>query len=354
MEKNLKLNKQKLKKAFGVFKEYSKESRFQDDIKERVERKQFFQKLTSGKFNELNFSEIIKKLWASRIWSNKDYLINKIIKDNGIQKIADEFTRLISLKGTPGERYQRFLENIKGMGPSMVTEIVCHVDPQNAGIWNDKARKALAWLEVENISYDKYKITGKEYDDCNTLLKGLVDDLRKEGYEGVDFLFVDYFLWETWGKFARQERFLRPVNEIRSKSLSKHDELRDKVAEIGSWLGFETETEKFITTGARVDAVWRARIANLGTVSYIFEVQDRGSIDSLILNLQRAQVNPVVQKLIVVSDTKQIEKIKNEIKIMPENFRKIIAFWEAEDVESTHESLEQVTDSIAKLHLVEE
>jgi len=354
MKQTTQFNEQKLKKAFEGFRDYSKESRFQDDIKERFERKQFFQKLARERFNELNFSEIIKKLWGAQIWSNKDYLINKIIKNNGIKKLTDEFTRLVSLKNTPGERYQRFLENIRDMGPAMVTEIICYIDPQNAGIWNDKARKALAWLETEDIPYDKYKITGKEYDGFNTVSKRLVNDLRKEGYKDVDLLFIDYFLWEIWDKFARHEKTRKPLGKARTKPSSKHDELRDKVAEIGSWLGFEVETEKFITAGARVDVVWRARIANLGAVSYIFEVQDRGSIDSLIVNLQRAQTNPTVQKLIIISDTEQIEKIKNEIKTMPENFRKITTFWGIEEVENTHQSLEQVTASITKLHLVEE
>jgi hypothetical protein len=354
MSQTYQLNEQKLKKAFEIFSDYSKESRFKDDIKERLERKQFFQKFAREKFSELNFSEMIKKLWGAQIWSNKDYLINKIIKNNGIEKLTGEFTKLVSLKDTPGERYQRYLENIRDMGPAMVTEIICYLDPQNAGIWNDKARKALGWLEAENIPYDKYRITGKEYDDFNAVLKGLANDLKGEGYKDVDLLFVDYFLWEIWDKFARHEKTRKPFGKAKGKPSSKHDELRDKVAEIGSWLGFEVETEKFITTGARVDVVWRARIANLGAVSYIFEVQDRGSIDSLIVNLQRAQINPTVQKLIIISDTEQIAKIQNEIKTMPENFRKITTFWGIEEVENTHQSLEQVTTSITKLHLVEE
>lgn len=354
MKQIFQLNEEKLRKALEDFREYSKEENFQEDRKERFERKQFFQKLARERLNELNLSEMIKKLWGAQIWSNKDYLVNKIIKNNGIEKLIDEFTELVSFKGTPGERYQRFLDNIRDMGPAMVTEIICHVDPQNAGIWNTKARKALAWLEAKGTPYDKYKITGKEYDDFNALLKQLANDLRKENYKDVDLLFVDYFLWEVWNKFARDEKTHKFINKKGIKLSSKHDELRDKIAEIGSWLGFEVETEKHITTGARVDVVWRAKIANLGAVSYVFEVQDRGSIDSLILNLQRAQMNHTIQKLIIVSDNEQIEKIQNEIKTMPESFRKITTFWSMDEVESTHQSLEQVADSITKLHLVEE
>lgn len=352
MSKDLKFNEQKLKKALDAFRKYSQESRFQEDIQEREERKRFFQKVTREKFDEFNFSEIIKKLWTAQIWRNQDYLVNKIIKDNGSDKLVTKFSSLVSQKGTPGERYERFLQDIKGLGPGMITEILCHTDPQHAGIWNNRVRKSLAWLEAKGVPYDKYKISGKEYDLFNNVLVELAELLVRGSYQDVDLLFVDYFLWEVWDKFAKFQKE-KEITVLR-RGVSKHDEIRDKIAEIGSWLGFEIETEKLVATGAKVDAVWRARIANLGTVSYVFEVQDRGSVDSLIINLQKAQINPTVQKLIIVSDEEQISRIQKEISAMPESFRKSATFWDISGVENTHQNLEQVTSSITRLHLVEE
>lgn len=98
--------------------------------------------------------------------------------------------------------------------------------------------------------------------------------------------------------------------------------------------------------------IWRAKIANLGVVTYVFEVHKRGSIDSLILNLQRALNNPTVQKIIAVSDNNQLEKIRDEIKTLPENFRKTLTFWEVSDAIRTHESLSEVIQNINKLELV--
>jgi len=338
-------NKAKLDKALSMFRAYSKESKFEEDTRERSERKEFFQRLAKEKFNELTLAEVIKKLWAAQIWGNKEYLINKIIRDNGMDNLANRFNYLLSNKDTPGKRYDEFLKNIKGIGPSMLTEILCHVDPQNAGIWNDKARRGLAWLETKKVPFDRYKISGEEYDQFNAVMQILAERLVAEGYKGVDLLFVDYFLWETINRCAGEE----PV-----KPVSRHDELRDKIAEIGSGLGFEVDTEKLIAVGARVDVIWRAKIANLGTVSYVFEVQDRGSIDSLMINLQRAQTNPTVQKLIIVSDAEQIAKIQDEIKTMPESFRKAATFWNSIDVDNTHKNLEEVNNSINKLGLVSE
>src|SRR5262249_51431793 len=65
--------------------------------------------------------------------------------------------------------------------------------------------------------------------------------------------------------------------------------------------------------GAKVDTVWEATIGNLGRVIYVFEVQTKGSIDSLIINLLKSLNNPAVQGIVAVSDLAQIERIKKEV-----------------------------------------
>jgi len=351
----MKINQTKLKQAVESFGLYLATDKAREDTEEREERKEYFKNLFNKNFDEFAFSEIIKKLWASQIWANQEYLVSKIIRDNGIEKLKQEFKKLIFSNESPGRRYENFLESVKGMGPSMVTEILCYADPRFAGIWNEKARRALAWLEAEEIPYEKYRINGKEYDAFNLFLKEISEVLKKELKKDFDLLFVDYFLWEVWDKFSRkEEKVIHEVEKKITKGASCHDEIKDKIAAIGSWLGFQVDTEKAIGPGARVDVVWYARIANLGAVSYVFEVQDRGSVDSLILNLQKAQAAPTVQKLIVASDSEQLERIKKEISTLPESFRKATTFWEFNDVENTYQSLEQVANSMMNLKLFEE
>ncbi len=355
MENEFKFNKEKLENAFIEFKKYSQEKRFKEDRIERNNRKVFFKEIIHEGIDELNFEHLIKKLWASKTWGNKDYLVSKIIKDNGIHKIRKELNFLIFNKTTTiGDRYERFLKEIKGMGPSMITEILCHIYPNDAGIWNDRARKSLTWLEVENVPYKKYKINSQEYNKFNEVLKKIAEILTGIGYKNVDLLFVDYFIWEVFNNFVKGFGTQTTIILKEDKTISRHDEIRDKLAQIGSWLGFEVETEKLIVRGSRVDTVWRARIANLGAVSYIFEVQDRGSIDGLIVNLQRSQTKSTVQKLIIVSDSEQMIKIKGAIEDLSENFRKAVVFWDIEDIENTYQNLEQVTESIEKLNLIED
>ena len=131
-----------------------------------------------------------------------------------------------------------------------------------------------------------------------------------------------------------------------------HNDVRDKIAEIGSWLGFQADVEKRVAAGAVVDAVWEVTIGNMGRVIYVFEVQTSGSIDSLILNLMKAKSNKAVQGIIAVTDSQQIEKIKREIATL--SCRDEVKFWDYTEVLKVHESLSYVNESINRLGLVPE
>lgn len=130
-----------------------------------------------------------------------------------------------------------------------------------------------------------------------------------------------------------------------------HNDIRDKLAEIGRWLGFNTDIEKKVAAGAIVDTVWEVIIGNMGRVIYAFEVQTSGSIDSLILNLMKVKNNKAVQGIIAVTDQKQIEKIKKEIGDLRE-FNGELKFWDYTGVLKVHESLQYVNESINNLGLV--
>ncbi len=105
--------------------------------------------------------------------------------------------------------------------------------------------------------------------------------------------------------------------------------------------------------GAQIDTVWEATIGNMGRVIYVFEVQTKGSLDSLILNLLKSLNNPAVQGVVAVSDQQQIEKIKKHaaaVKALADKLK----YWGYEDVLQVHEYLQIVNDSINSLGLVPE
>ncbi len=90
----------------------------------------------------------------------------------------------------------------------------------------------------------------------------------------------------------------------------------------------------------------------MGKAIYVFEVQSKGSIDSLILNLKKAQSNPAVQAVVAVSDESQLSKIIKESTGVIEE--KSLRTWDIEDVVNVHDSLVRAHESINKLSLVPE
>jgi len=88
-------------------------------------------------------------------------------------------------------------------------------------------------------------------------------------------------------------------------------------------------------------------------VTYVFEVHKSGSIDSLLLNLQRAKSNPTVQKVVAVSDETQLEKIRHESEGLPEEFRRALGFWRVEEVEKVGQGLQSAIEIVNRLGLVQ-
>lgn len=166
-------------------------------------------------------------------------------------------------------------------------------------------------------------------------------------------LILNTFIWQEL-QIPSEECIPSKVEVLESKGgkddLFIHNDIRDKLAEIGRCLGFRAEVEKKVADGAVVDTIWEVTIGNMGRVIYVFEVQTSGSIDSLILNLMKAKNNKAVQGIVAVTDEKQIERIKKEITALPINGE--VKFWNYEEVLRVHESLQYVNESINKLTLV--
>jgi len=130
-----------------------------------------------------------------------------------------------------------------------------------------------------------------------------------------------------------------------------HNDVRDKIRNIGQWLGFEANIERKVAPGSKVDAVWESTIGNMGRIIYVFEVQTKGSIDSLIVNLLKSLNNPAVQGVVAVSDNEQLEKIKEHAEGVT-GLQEKLKFWDYQEVLAVHENLEYVNESINKLDLV--
>jgi hypothetical protein len=302
---------------------------------------------------ELEFGQVVSSLWASRLWGNKGYLVDKLIRDNGFTTLVDGLRNLLWGKGELSARFDAFRRSIRGMGTAMITELLAFVHPEMCAIWSDTTRGALEMLDVEFAALRKPQINGAEYAAYNELISAIRVELATHGFEDQDHLGVTYFLAVVWdtGREPPSAAARPPVPRAFVEDFD-HNEIVDQLVNVGQWLGFQAEKEKMVARGAKVDAIWQARIANLGVVTYVFEVQRRGSIDSLILNLQRAQNNPTVQRLIVVASEENIERIRQEIATLPESFRKSIGFMEVREALRAAELIGELSGIIGKLELV--
>lgn len=332
---------------------------YEENWKERKERKVYYQSFTKDKLlamTEEEFFEYISKLWSMLIWGNKKYVVDKMIDDNGFVNLKKQLAELLYGSKNIEKRWDEFLKSIKGMGPATISELLTYANPEEYVIFNRTTILSFGYLDIPNMPKYNYQYTGKKYVEVCEISKRIATELKNAGADDYDLLAVDYFFWDEILPLAEKKSSEasnvvadeKPITAKDSKSL--HDEIKEKLVSIGELLGFDSRSEVKIATGAVVDAVWEAKIGNMGKAIYVFEVQSKGSIDSLILNLKKAQSNAAVQAVVAVADEEQLAKIIRESEnVIDENS---LRTWESEDVLAVYDSLVRAHESINKLALV--
>jgi hypothetical protein len=306
----------------------------------------------------------ISQLWAMRIWSNKRYMVEKMVNENGFEKLKAELATLVWGGDSIEFRWDKFRLNVRHVGPAMMSELLCHVHPDTCMLWNRRAYVSFRYLEIGDLPRYDYQLTGKRYVELSKDARQIASEMSAMGAGSVDLLTVDYFLWDelqvedNLTNIYKKDPPAKPPEEPVGKLDAEiaefvHNDVKDKLADIGQWLGFKPRTEVKVAEGAVVDTVWEATIGNMGRVIYVFEVQTKGSVDSLILNLLKSMNNPAVQGIVAVSDANQLEKIRkeaSEVKGLGEKLK----YWNYTQVLDVHESLQEVYAAINKLGLVPE
>lgn len=348
------MNKEKLEKHIKNYLNKIKTNNIEvDDLNEREERKKYYSSFNKQKvinMNEDEFYEYISKLWAMIIWGNKHYIINKYIEDNGFENLKKNIAELLYGDSLLEERWDVFKKRIKGFGPAMMSELLCYIYPDKYMIWNSTSMKAYSYLEINDVPVHNYQLTGKKYVEMSNISIEIKDSIKNIDKKEHDLLFVDYFFWDELRKMEvtnKKEIAEEKYPEEDNKSL--HTELKEKVRDIGIWLGFDAKNEVKIEKGATVDCVWNFSINNVGKVTYVFEVQTKGSIDSLIMNLYKASNYKNVQGIIAVSDDKQLEKIKDEAQAIFKNNNLKIQLWNQDEVIDVWEKLQSVNENVNKI-----
>lgn len=358
------MNDTKLKSAIQAYisKKKTNAAYYDENWTERKERKEYYQSFDKAKLlsmTEDQFLEYISKLWSMLIWGNKKYAVDKLIADNGFENVKKQLVELLYGSAAIEKRWDAFLKNVKGLGPATISELLTYINPQEYVIFNKTTISCYTYLDIPDMPKYNYQYTGKKYVEVCTTAKQIAAMLKSAGADDADLLAVDYFLWDEILPLAEKKTpdvpqpvpvVDKPVSAKDTKSL--HDEIKEKLVAIGELLGFESRAEVRITAGAVVDAVWEAKIGNMGKAIYVFEVQSKGSIDSLILNLKKAQNNAAVQAVVAVADEGQLAKIIKESKGVIDE--KDLRTWDSEDVLAVYDALVRAHESINKLALVPE
>lgn len=355
------MNKALLQKAISEFskKKTTNSEYYEDNWAERKERKAYYQSFTKDKLlamSEDEFYEYISNLWSMLIWGNKKYVVDKLIADNGFINIKKQLAELLYSDADIEKRWDSFLKTVKGLGPATISELLTYVNPDEYVIFNKTTILCFGYLGIPDMPKYNYQYTGKKYKEVCKIAKEIALELKDAGANDYDLLAVDYFLWDeilpiaekSPSSSAEPDTSKPVVSSKDSKSL--HDEIKEKLVAIGELLGFDSRSEVKIATGAIVDAIWEAKIGNMGKAIYVFEVQSKGSIDSLILNLKKAQSNAAVQAVVAVADEEQLAKIIRESEGVIDE--KTLRTWDSDDVLAVYDSLARAHESINKLALV--
>lgn len=360
------MNLTTLKKHIDSYKQHLAKNpdKLAEALEERKERCEFYQGWTKERIltmTEEEFFLYMAKLWAMLIWGNKKYVIDKMINENGFDSLRKELADLVWGSSSLAKRWDRFKKNVKGFGPATISEIMCHVYPEECMLWNRRAFVGFDYLGVKNLPRYDYQMTGQKYVELSSQAQKIADEMKAAGISEVSLLTVDYLIWDELQVVDNlskiHEKVKAPKDEPTPEVLDKetsdfiHNEIRDKLSNIGQFLGFKSSTEIKVADGSKVDTIWEATIGNMGRVVYVFEVQTKGSIDSLILNLLKALNNPAVQGVVAVSDSVQLEKIRKHAKEVP-NLGIKLKYWDYKKVLEVHDALEMVNESINSLALV--
>ncbi|MDZ7749155.1 MAG: hypothetical protein U5K43_10215 [Halofilum sp. (in: g-proteobacteria)] len=261
----------------------------------RRERRDYYQYWTRERLLQMTedeFHEYIARLWAMLIWGNKRYVTDKLVEDNGLDELRKGLADLVWGADPVAERWDRFRQSIKGIGPAMMSEILSHVRP---GFLHavEPPRSCGAPVPGRRAAarYD-YQMTGDRYAELSEVVGEVA---RSSGSRVRGRRSADSGLLHLGGaqpgaplSLATQSSGAKGAPEEVAKVDQKtsefiHDEIRDKLVDIGTFLGLKGRAEVKVADGSKVDAVWEQTIGNMGRVIYVFEVQTKGSIDSLVL-----------------------------------------------------------------------
>lgn len=319
----------------------------------RLQKKQDFPELLSednlNEFEEGDVRELVQNLWAFGNWTDKDYIVDKILQDE-IEPVRDQLQAALHETEDRAAAVDMLLE-VPRFGPAVASEILMFMRPRECGIVNRRARDALDALSYEDEVPNRID-SGEDYKDYMRTLSSILSRVEDSQPETApvtinDYVDLDYFLYYL-------SELEDEIGETEEPDEPSHDEIQTMLERIGQGLGFDVQTEYQLAAGARIDVRWKSRVANLGTISYFFEVHHSGNPDSAIMNLKKAETNADgVQRLAIVSDPDQLDEFRGRIDAFSTDFAESVAYVSNEDVVKIDETVEDLQTRLKEVGLME-
>ncbi|MCX6776088.1 MAG: hypothetical protein NT130_04550 [Candidatus Micrarchaeota archaeon] len=343
--------KNKIKELFTKYLQWDKK---EYEIQDHRKHQKFLQDKLSPqnieKMTKDDFAEIYKKLWASKTWTNKDYKVNEVVKDNGLEKIKEELKKLLYNSESIEARIDSF--GIKGLGASSWSEILNMVFPEKFCLWNNKPKTVLPFLDVKLLPDRLYRYSlteGKDYSECTSVISLFKDELERLGGEKNDFVDVDCFFWfiftEIIPKEKPEEVPEKKIPEIKGskEEIKEHADAQYILLSLGNLLGHPTYTahpsleshgkrlggiasmkevppiasERILSTISNIDVIW-FDISGENPIA-CFEVEHTTDITKGLLRIYQVRHYQASFVIVAPSDSRK----KFEIEVSKDPFKQI-------------------------------
>jgi hypothetical protein len=172
---------------------------------ELQERKDLFASLLVenriDKLTAKNVQELLSYSWAeAEWWSDKPWKAEIILEKNGLPKFRTELKEFLYGRADIEERFDRFIQNVKGLGGDYATEILTFTFPNKYCLWNRMVADMSIYLGLYPLlPYEVWKerkeVNGKNYIKCCEVLQIIRNELSSSSREKAYFVDVLHFMF---------------------------------------------------------------------------------------------------------------------------------------------------------------
>lgn len=194
---------------------------------ELQERKDLFASLLDkNRINKLtaeNVQELLSCSWAkTEWWSDKPWKSEIVLEKNGLRKFRTELKKFLYGTADFEERFDRFIQNVKGLGVDYATEILTFTFPERYCMWNRMIADMSIYLGLYHaLPYEVWKerkeVNGKNYIKCCEVLQIIRSELASSSGKETNFLDVLHFMFYLYRTLKEVPGILEGIRAFSSR-----------------------------------------------------------------------------------------------------------------------------------------